>query len=265
MKFPLILAALCLSGVVLAADKPGVQHMEWPVDGVAREAWVYVPANAKTADTPVIFAFHGHGGTAKAAAARYDFQKYWPEALVVYMQGLPTATMLDPAGAKPGWQSKSDVQPNRDVNFFDVAFAALKKDYKIDSKRVYCTGHSNGAVFTYLMWSARGAAFAAVAPIAGVALNRFQNCKPLPAIHIAGEKDATVPFDMQKQTMEAGRKVNACDEDGKSWGTAGTLTATLYPSKTDAPFVWAVHPGGHPYPDGASELIVKFFKEQAKK
>ena len=45
--------------------------------------------------------------------------------------------------------------------------ARLKTDYKVDDKRIYSTGHSNGGGFTYLLWAARGDVFAAFAPSAG--------------------------------------------------------------------------------------------------
>ena len=73
---------------VRAAETPA--RLEWKVDGVTREALVYAPAAAKTTPSPVVFAFHGHGGTMKHAATKFAYQKHWPEAIVVYMQGLNT-------------------------------------------------------------------------------------------------------------------------------------------------------------------------------
>jgi polyhydroxybutyrate depolymerase len=45
----------------------------------------------------VIFAFHGHGGNMNLAAHGMAFQDHWPEALVVYMQWLPTRGMVGDA------------------------------------------------------------------------------------------------------------------------------------------------------------------------
>ena len=94
--FTRIVFCACVCGSLSAADKTGVERMEWQIDGVAREALVHVPADARSSATPVLFAFHGHGGTAKNAAFHYNYQKLWPEALVVYMQGLPTVGKTDP-------------------------------------------------------------------------------------------------------------------------------------------------------------------------
>ena len=149
---------------VLAADIP--TRMEWKVDGAVREALVYAPATARSAPSPVVFAFHGHGGTMKYAANKFAIQKHWPEAIAVYMQGLNTpGTLTDPQGKLPGWQKTFGDQGDRDLKFFDAVLATLKKDYKVDENRIYATGHSNGGGFTYLLWAARGDVLAAVAPV----------------------------------------------------------------------------------------------------
>ena len=38
---------------------------------------VYAPAAAKTTSSPVVFAFHGHGGTMNHAAAKFAYHKHW--------------------------------------------------------------------------------------------------------------------------------------------------------------------------------------------
>jgi len=89
--------------------------------------------------------------------------------------------------------------------------------------------------------------------------------KPLPALHVAGEQDERVPFSSQQRTMEAIRRINGCAAEGTPWASSGTLVGTLYPSPTGTPFVSIIHPGGHKFPEEASALIVKFFKENVKK
>ena len=65
-----ILALLLFTGnPASAADN--LTRMEWKVDGVTREALVYAPATAKTGPSPVVFAFHGHGGAMKQAATKF--------------------------------------------------------------------------------------------------------------------------------------------------------------------------------------------------
>ena len=67
---------------------------KWTVDGVEREALVYLPSTASKSNPPVIFAFHGHGGNMHFAARGMTFQDHWPQAIVVYPQGLPTPGII---------------------------------------------------------------------------------------------------------------------------------------------------------------------------
>jgi polyhydroxybutyrate depolymerase len=238
---------------------------QWEIADITRKALLHVPPTATKTETPVVFAFHGHGGTMQAAARSFAYHRLWPEAIVVYMQGLPTPGMTDPEGTRPGWQKTVGDQKDRDLKFFDEVLATLKREYKVDQKRLYVTGHSNGGGFTYLLWAARGDLLAAVAPSAAGAGRNLLDLKPKPALHVAGEKDELVPFANQKRTMEAIRRLNGCDADGRPWGIAGTLIGTLYPSKTNAPFVSLIYPGTHKFPAEAPSLIVRFFKDHTTK
>jgi polyhydroxybutyrate depolymerase len=261
-----VLVVLVGSGA--SAHAPG-KEIHVKAGGLAREALVYAPAKADKTPSPVLFAFHGHsihGGTMEAAAKLFNYQKHWPQAIVVYMQGLPIASSTDPQGKKPGWQHAIGEVDDRDLKFFDRTLARLKKDYEVDVRRIYATGHSNGGGFTYLLWAARGDTFAAVAPCStsfatwdgGRNLKKLQ---PLPALHVAGKGDKTAPYEGQKKLMEAIRRVNECDGEGKPWHKLGTI----HSSARGTPFVELIHTGGHELWDEAPRLIVQFFKEHAKK
>lgn len=137
--------AICFLGGAAVAVEP--ERQEWRVDGVTREGLVYAPATAIIASAPVIFAFHGHGGTMKNAARSFAYHTEWPEAITVYLQGLNTPGKLtDPEGKKPGWQSSPGDQQDRDLKFYDIVLASLKKDYKVDDKRIFSTGTRTVAV-----------------------------------------------------------------------------------------------------------------------
>ncbi|MEQ1851388.1 MAG: prolyl oligopeptidase family serine peptidase [Chthoniobacteraceae bacterium] len=258
LRILLLSLTLALTHGARAADAPA--RREWTVDGVSREALVYAPPKAKTEAVPVVFAFHGHGGTMQNAARSFAYHTQWPEALVVYMQGLNTPGRLtDPEGKKPGWQHGAGDQGDRDLKFFDAVLASLKKDYRVDEKRIYSTGHSNGGGFTYLLWAMRGERFAAMAPSAAAAAQTLRLLKPKPVLHVAGEKDTLVKFAWQQQTMDALRKLNECGE-GKPWEKG----CTVYESKIGAPVVTFIHPGAHGFPREAPGIIVKFFQQHAR-
>jgi polyhydroxybutyrate depolymerase len=252
-----LLLSLLMLASPLACAGDGLSQMNFTVDGVARTALVYVPAAAKTSATPLVFVFHGHGGSSRNADRSFHIETEWPEAIVVYMQGLNTVGQItDPEGTRTGWQAAVGDNGDRDLKFFDAVLARLKQNYNVDAKRIYATGHSNGGGFTYLLWLARGDVFAAVAPCAAVAKYAMQ-LKPKPVMHIAGEKDPLVKFAWQQRMMDAVRQVNGCDATGEPWAAE----CTLYPSKNGTPVVTFIHPGGHVVPPSAPALIVKFFKE----
>jgi polyhydroxybutyrate depolymerase len=252
----LLLLALCWSASSHAVAQDYVRK-EWDVDGVKREALVYLPPGAKTKPTPVIFAFHGHGGSMKGPVA-WGYQKLWPEAMVVCPQGLPTPGRLtDPDGKKPGWQVTGGQEDDRDLQFFDTMLAALREEFRIDDERIYATGHSNGGGFTYLLWAERGSEFAAFAPSAGIAVKNAGKLKPKPVLHAAGEADNLVRFEWQKAMIQKVCALNQC-------GAGETIDefTTRYPSKIGAPVVTLIGHGGHEFMAQAPAAIVKFFREQ---
>lgn len=232
------------------------------VGDLARTALVYAPAKPGDGPRPLVFDWHGHGGTARNSASKHAIHTYWPEAVVVYPQGVPTPGRLtDPEGKRNGWQHSAGAQEDRDLKFFDALLAKVKSDYQIDDKRIYSTGHSNGGGFTYLLWEQRGDVFAAMGPVAAAALRVQGELKPKPLIHIAGEDDPLVKYEWQKITIERVKKLNGCEETGKPVGEF----CTEFASSGGTPVVTFIHSGGHEYPKGAAERIVAFFKEHAQK
>lgn len=260
-------ACLAFSTAVASAQIRPFDVAEWTVEGLKREAVVIPPAKKTDGPAPVLLVLHGHGGTMRFMA-RKGFQREWPEAIVVCPQGLPTATPRDPEGKKAGWQVRAGTNGDRDLKFVDAILKTLRGKYRVDGSRVYATGHSNGGAFTYLLWAERGKEFAALAPSSapGAALlTAGRDLQPLPVLHLAGEKDAIVSYEVQKRTMEGVRKVLGCEQEGKEWATAGPLKGTVYGSKDGPPFVSLIHAGGHEFPAEAPGLIVKFCKEHVRK
>jgi polyhydroxybutyrate depolymerase len=236
----------------------------WDVDGTKREAYVIAPASAKVTPSPLVFVFHGHGGTMRHAAISMPIHKHWPEAVCIYPQGLKTPGQItDPEGKKSGWQVKPGDHGDRDLKFFDALLKGLKSEYKIDAKRIYCTGHSNGGAFTYQLLATRGDTFAAIAPSAGMAFRLQKDFKPKPVMHIMGEKDQLVSFTAQKRAVDAVIKMNGAAKVAKQWHDVKYASEHSSPSGT--PVVTYIHPGDHTYPVDAPPAIVRFFKEYPAK
>jgi polyhydroxybutyrate depolymerase len=122
-------------------------------------------------------------------------------------------------------------------------------------------GHSNGGRFTYLLWQARGSAFAAFGPSGSPAVGMVRRFEPKPVFHIAGEKDQLVSYQSQKLTIDALRVLLTCGspEDAKK---SGYLTTE--PGANGTEIATYVHPGGHEYPQAAVPMLVEFFKRHPK-
>jgi len=218
---------------------------------------VHVPAVIGPAGAPLVFAFHGHGGSMVQAARSFPIHQLWPEAIVVYPQGRPTAGQLtDKTGQQAGWQGRAGAQGDRDLKFFDVMLADLGKRYQVDERRIYATGHSNGGGFTYLLWAERGDVFAAFAPSSALLGRGLPAFKPKPVLHIGSPQDELVKFAWQQRMLDSVLKLNGCGPLKPN-----AMGYTSYPSNMGAEVAVYLHAGGHRYPsDSAPDLIVKFFQ-----
>jgi polyhydroxybutyrate depolymerase len=255
----LVTFAAILIGSVTARAEDELATRHWTVHGVTRVALVHAPADAKIHPKPVVFVFHGHGQKARNAANEFAIHKHWPHAIVVYMQGVPTAAGNDPDGKKFGWQYHAGENDNRDVKFFDAVLADFRRELKVDDKRIYVTGFSNGAGFTFVLWSLRGDQIAAVAPCAMHASEKMiATFKPKPMLQIAGKNDPQQKISEQEKTVSEVARLNQCGK-GQPWEKKGTI----YPSKNGTPVALFVHPGRHEVPKEAPSIIVKFFKAHA--
>jgi polyhydroxybutyrate depolymerase len=264
----LLLLTLGLPGQQKPRELPkppdGCVERVWDVGGIRRSAIVRAPLVRGEAKPPVVFGWHGHHGTAARVADKWEIMKLWPEAVFVFPQGLPTPTVNDPQGKGNGWQTRPGAQEDRDLRFFDVMLADVLKEQGADKDRVFALGHSNGAVFCYLLCQTRADRLAGIAPVAGVIASRPKELTPMPVLHVAGRKDPIVKFTGQEASIAVARKANACVETAKPWGEAGALKGEIWTSEK-APVVAVIHDGAHEFPKGASELIVRFFREQPPK
>ncbi len=216
------IAALAASTTTkLAASEPVASEparREWTIGSDKREALIYIPESAKTTQSPVVFAFHGHGGNMRNASRMLPIHKLWPEAICVYMQGLNTPGQLtDPEGKKTGWQKAAGDQNNRDLKFFDAVLETLHQDCKVDDAKIFSTGHSNGGGFTYLLLAERGEKLAAIAPSASAAARRFNDYKPKPTMHLMANNDPLVKSAWQEAMIDGLKKLNQCSSNSEPW------------------------------------------------
>lgn len=152
----LVLASACSTAL---AQVGTLVHKE-----VKRRYIVYTPPSYQ-ADTreawPVVFNFHGSGMSMaeqmlytgmNRAADRHRF-------IVVY-----------PLGIERDWNvgfGMSYLGGSDDVGFTEALYEKLRKDYRIDTSRVYATGLSRGGFFALRLAAELPQVFAAVASVGG--------------------------------------------------------------------------------------------------
>ena len=250
MKTKIVLAIAAVLVARMAAAESAVET--WTVEGVKREAIVYFPKSS-AGKVPLILSFHGHGDDMENFQY-VGLQNVWPDALIVYFQGLPSRD------GYRGWQVEPGDYGDRDLKLVDAALAALEKKYSVDDRRIYATGFSNGAHFTYLLWAARPNVFAAYAPVAGRIRETAIPKEPRPVLVIGGARDTQVAFGDQRAAMSIAVRLNGVEGKGKPCGDG----CTLYGGDMVTPVMTWIHPGGHEYPRPTSAKIAAFFHEHVK-
>ena len=243
---------------VLAVGLPTPKTETFTVDGVKRQALVFAPTNASR-KPPLVFGFHGHGGTMNSSVNLFKVQQAWPDAVVVYPQGLPTSGPNDPQGLRSGWQRAPREQNDRDLKLFDAIVTKMTQQYSVDPKRIYSVGFSNGTGFTYLLWHTRRAQLAAAAMVAGIVENTIKPLKAMPAFIVAGKLDKTAPYDQQLDAIAYVKTVNGVPP-------IPSLVKVQQPTGVQrlrgklADLGVMIHDGGHEVPTTAIAPIVQFFK-----
>ena len=97
MSMRLTQVALAGLFLTLGVRDAAAEVMRWQIDGETREAIVYVPASPGREGAPLVLSFHGYGDNMQNFQ-HTNVHVAWPDAIVVYFQGLETR------GGLPGWQ-----------------------------------------------------------------------------------------------------------------------------------------------------------------
>ncbi|MDD2924370.1 prolyl oligopeptidase family serine peptidase [Rhodoferax sp.] len=184
----------------------------------------------------------------------------WPEALVVYLDGLPgNPAPYDREGLHPGWQINPGDMNDRDVALTDATLDALAQHYKIDQRRVFAVGHSNGARFVGILWALRGHRFAALAFSAAQADTLIDVAEPRSVFMGMGIRDDIVPFEWQRQSIKyAAARFGIISVEAKQ------DEVSLARNSDGVELVTFIHSGNHAWPARQTQMIVSFFRRQSQ-
>ncbi len=173
-------------------------HKTISVDNRDREYIIHLPPSFNTlTKLPVIFALHGGGGTAKGAVLFYNLETLADKNnfIIVY----PNA--LDKAWSIPGMTSRVkglDTSVN-DLHFMNVLLDTMIAGYKADPSKVFCTGISRGAMFSYYLADAMNSRITAIAAVCGgiseTQARTYSLKKPVPVLIINGTGDPLIKYE----------------------------------------------------------------------
>ncbi len=155
--------------------------------GINRSYLVHVPVTySKDKPTPVVLSFHGGGANAEqqmnqslmnTTSDKEGFIVVYPEGTGKKALGKIFGTWN--AGKCCGYAEENKID---DVDFVRQLITDLEKKFNIDSKRIYATGHSNGALMSYRLACDLADKIAAVAPNSGQ--DPLDICKPVRPISV---------------------------------------------------------------------------------
>lgn len=124
-------------------EELGMEYKTIEVEGTTREFYVYLPDEVKSGEmtnVPLVFAFHGGGGSGEEFAGRSGWHKLAEERdfIAVFPTGSRSNNKFK---ASSTWQIS-------DIAFFEALRAYMIDNYTVDASRIYVSGQSMGCMMS---------------------------------------------------------------------------------------------------------------------
>jgi len=246
----------------------------------------YIPSSYDGAEAvPLLFSFHGLGSDPEgqieltnfdALSEQEGFIAVFPKATALDPESYPDCAQYLPElpGAEIMWNIGMNWTLQYCAGIDDVEFTSdivdwFEGNYNIDESRIYVTGMSNGAMFSYYVALMLPGTFAGTAPVCSpMTLNGFgMNATPLTVIMMMGTSDPIVNYDglfgaygSINDTVDFWLDVDGIPLETEPvetvWGPAGSDSTVVhryvYSGGTDGTEVifFKVDGGGHTWPGG---------------
>lgn len=267
------------------------------VNGLARNYILYLPQGYEddvSRQFSLVIGLHGTGGSAQQFDKDYKLTRKANEAqfIVVYPNGVASDGVAGirtwNAGRCCDYAEEHDID---DVDFIRMLIDELVGTYRINPRRVYVTGMSNGAMLTYRLACELSDKIAAVAPVSGTMMVT-EPCilqRPVPVLHIHSIQDKKVPyvggeglanyyFTPVDSTLAVMSNQNNCQEEAEIIVNDSRYRLTQWTACEQAVKIvcYLTQDGGHAWPGGnkswkgadkpstvinADDLIWDFFQQ----
>lgn len=167
---------------------------------------------------PVVLALHGAAMNGSMMVWFSGLNKKADEAgfIVVYPSGTGVGPFL--TWNSGGFKGRMAANKPDDVVFIGKLLDDLGTVVRVDDKRVYACGMSNGGMMCYRLAAELSERIAAVAPVAGtIGIDECKPKRPVPVLHFHGSKDTIVPFEMVKGKTPSFMKLKGVEESIQTW------------------------------------------------
>lgn len=210
----------CLAAGCAAVSLPsgfstpvGSADAQWTlmVDGHQRTYWLHVPREDDGRPLPLVIVLHGHGGTARrirrtsgmnAQADQAGFAVAYPEGTSWF--NIPWRSWN--AGTCCGYAVNRRVD---DVQFIGAMLDDLQWAHRIDPRRVYVTGMSNGGMMTYRLACELSDRLAAVGVVAGaLGVDACRPSRSVPLLMIHGTADDCILYQGGRSPRSGYRRID---------------------------------------------------------
>lgn len=273
-----VMLALAIVAAVSGTTQGASVDQTIDVGGVRRTYILHVPpAVPANAAVPLVFILHGGGGTGRQIerATGFDDLADRHGFIAVYPDGVGRS-WNDGRGDPQITAQRENID---DVAFIAALIDSLSQRYRIDGKRVYAAGISNGGFMSQLLAARLSSRIVAIAPVAAgmgpsvaAALRPDQ---PVSVLVINGTADPLVPYGGGPVARNRGTTIPTADIIAK-WAAVDRCTAA--PVVTNLPDVdttdrskvkvttysgcaqrtevvlYTVEGGGHTWPGGSQYL-----------
>ncbi len=253
------------------------------VGGQARTYVVHRPPQYDgTAETPLVLYLHGGGGNARSAyldrmdetANRHGFLLAIPEGVGPRRGGQLRASWNGGAWATGRCCGDAD-----DVAFITAMLGTLQRMFRIDPRRIYAAGISNGGLMTNRLGCELADTIAAIVTVAPAGIpEHCAPARPLPVMDIHGTADTCNPFEggaptnplcravdyvrmPPRDVVRAWLSLNRCESDSElvyERGGARCLRYARCQARAEVVFC-AVDGMGHAWPSGFASRVLGIY------
>ena len=194
---------------------------------------------------PLVLVLHGLGGTSEHVERYYQLDQLVDEQgfLVAYPEGTEETRRRHFWGGHRRFWNATDACCDfygagvDDVAYLDAVIDDVSAHYRVDAKRVFVMGLSNGGYMSHRYACDRASRVAAIVSQAGAIWADAARCKPSEAVavlQIHGTDDPLVPYDGKAYGAHGERRLPSAHQSASAWAAfdhCGTTPDTSAPPR----------------------------------